>query len=164
MQPFMYPVLPAPRTAVLQPWFRRGLLLRSPTRIFNRGWSREAEQFAPAAVAGTVEQLFALAPMPCLTHALVVLSRPAAPRLTDAERDQLWEKHRVPVFEQVIGNAGELLAAECEAHDGLHLESPAMPLAGEHVEISPCPCGRKSPRIAVPQGVFILKRIAAYAR
>ena len=36
---------------------------------------------------------------------------------------------RVPVFEQVIGKSGKLLAAECEAHDGLHVASPALSLA-----------------------------------
>jgi hypothetical protein len=151
MQQFLYPVLPAPRTAVLQPWFRKALLSHSSIRIFAAGWSREVEQFAPAAIAGTLEQLRALAPMATLTHALIVLARPTAPRVSDKDREALWATHRVPLFEQVIGETGDLLAAECEAHDGLHLDSPAMPLAGEHVELSPCPCGRKSPRIAVPR-------------
>jgi hypothetical protein len=70
----------------------------------------------------------------------------------------------VPVFEQVIGKSGKRLAAECEAHDGLHIESPALPLENESVEDTPCPCGRKTPRIGVAQGVASERHIAAYAR
>ena len=86
------------------------------------------------------------------------------PRLSEADRDILWDAFRVPVFEQVIGKSGKRLAAECEAHDGLHMESPALPLENEIVEDTPCPCGRKTPRIAVTKGVASERRIAAYAR
>jgi hypothetical protein len=70
----------------------------------------------------------------------------------------------VPLFEQVIGKSGKLLAAECEAHDGLHVVSPDLSLHGEPVDESPCPCGRKTPRIGVTQGAVLERRIAAYAR
>ena len=79
--------------------------------------------------------------------------------MTDADRESLWWAFRVPVFEQVIGKSGKLLAAECEAHDGLHVASPDLPLHGESVDDSLCPCGRKTPRIAVTH-----RAIAAYAR
>jgi hypothetical protein len=84
--------------------------------------------------------------------------------LSEADRDTLWAAFRVPVFEQVIGKSGKRLAAECEAHDGLHIESPVLPLENECVEHAPCPCGRKTPRIGVSQGVASERRIAAYAR
>ena len=79
--------------------------------------------------------------------------------MTDADRECLWWAFRVPVFEQVIGKSGKLLAAECEAHDGLHVASPDRPLHGEALDDSLCPCGRKSPRIAVTR-----RAVAAYAR
>ena len=84
--------------------------------------------------------------------------------MSEADRDTLWAAFRVPVFEQVIGRSGKRLAAECEAHDGLHIESAALPLENECVEDAPCPCGRKTPRIGVSQGVASERRIAAYAR
>ncbi len=135
-------------------------------RLFADGWGGEAAAFAPAALAGTLEQLCALDRhmVPSLTHALIVLGRPGMDRLTEENRDRLWRAFRVPVFEQIIGKSGELLAAECEAHDGLHVESRRLPIENEYVDSSPCPCGRKTPRIGCRQGVALLRRVAAYAR
>ena len=171
MEVFQYPIAPAPRTAVLVGWFspgrfHRGILTPQPIRIFRSGWGPEAVAFAPAAVAATWEQLRSLerASIPSLTHAVIVLWRPGEERLTETDRDRLWDAFRVPVFEQVIGKSGELLAAECEAHDGLHLQSSRLQLGHEYVDAAPCPCGRKTSRIGGTQGVALLRRIAAYAR
>ena len=129
----MYPVHPAPRTAILVPWFHENAFENRPLRVFRDGWNEDAAAFAPAAVAGTFEQLRELAHsgVPSLTHSIIVLWRAGEPRLSEADRDALWSAFRVPVFEQVIGKSGKLLAAECEAHDGLHIESPALPLENE---------------------------------
>ncbi len=166
---FVYPILPAPRTAVLVPWFRAtraARLLAGPVRIFPDGWNQEVTAFAPAAVAGTFEQIRPLAQMqiPSLTHALIVLARPGGRRLAEIDRGRLWQDFRLPVFEQIIGPSGDLLAAECEAHDGLHVESSDLPLDCETIDTSPCPCGRKTPRIGVARGAELERRIAAYAR
>ena len=162
----MYPVHPAPRTAVLVPWFNESVLTNRPVRVFPHGWSVDAAAFAPAAVAGTLEQMNALARdgIPSLTHAVIIVSRPELPRMTDADRESLWWAFRVPVFEQVIGKSGKLLAAECEAHDGLHVASPLLSLHGEPVDESPCPCGRKTSRIGVARRATLERRVAAYAR
>jgi hypothetical protein len=162
----VYPVPPAPRTAVLVPWFHESVLTNRPVRAFPHGWSVDAAAFAPAALAGTLEQLSALARegIPALTHSVIVLSRPEQPRMIDADREWLWSAFRVPVFEQVIGKSGKLLAAECEAHDGLHIASPDVSLPGESVDDSACPCGRKTPRIGVTHGAARERHIAAYAR
>jgi hypothetical protein len=162
----VYPVHPAPRTAVLVPWFHESVLANRPLRVFPHGWNEDTAAFAPAAVAGTFEQLIALARTgtPSLTHSVIVLWRPEQPRLSEAGRESLWVAFRVPVFEQVIGKAGKLLAAECEAHDGLHVESPSLPLMNESLDDSRCPCGRKTPRIGVTHGAALGRRIAAYAR
>ena len=163
---FVYPISPAPRTAVLVPWFRAARRLAGPVRVFPDGWDQEAAAFAPAAVAGTFEQIRALEhnQIPSLTHTLIVLGRPGGPRLTENDRERLWQDFRLPVFEQVIGPSGELLAAECEAHEGLHVESPELSLGRETIDTSRCPCGRKTPRIGVAQGAELERRIAAYAR
>jgi len=84
----VYPVHPAPRTAVLVPWFNESALTNRPVRVFPHGWSVDAAAFAPAAVAGTLEQMNALARdgIPSLTHAVIIVSRPELPRMTDADR------------------------------------------------------------------------------
>jgi hypothetical protein len=163
---FVYPISPAPRTAVLVAWFRASRLPGGPVRVFPDGWNPEAAAFAPAAVAGTFEQIRALTQIqiPSLTHALIVLARPGARRLTENDRECLWRDSRLPVFEQIIGPSGDLLAAECEAHDGLHVESSDLSLERETVDTSPCPCGRRTPRISVTRGAELERRIAAYAR
>ena len=135
-------------------------------RVFPHGWCAEAAEFAPAAMAATFEQWSELASrgIPPLTHSVIVLWRAGQPRLSEADREMLWDAFRVPLFEQVIGKTGELLAAECEAHDGLHVASPTLPLENESLDDSPCPCGAKTPRIAVLQGVALERSVAAYAR
>ena len=41
--------------------------------------------------------------------------------LSPIERDGLWKRYGVPMFEHMIGMDGELLAWECETHSGLHI-------------------------------------------
>lgn len=126
----------------------------------------EAARYQPAAIAGTSRQICALMPwrIPSLTHAVIVLARPQDKRLNDLDRDLFWSSFHVPVFEQIIGNSGELMAFECEAHDGLHLESHHTALTHETTCSEPCPCGRKTPRIGVTDWVESEHRIAACAR
>jgi hypothetical protein len=92
--------------------------------------------------------------------------------LTQADRDVFWKAFRVPVFEQLLGLSGELLAEECEAHEGLHvigeaaiferrgkelaatsllaLRTPVLRvltgLTGE-IDRGLCPCGRPGERL-----------------
>ena len=149
-----YPVPPAPPTAVLQSWFKSSGVVR-----VHDGWDAEVAAFAPAAIAGTWPQLEALIPekIPSLTHALIVLARPGDELLTKAQREHLWKTFRVPVFQQVVTRGGELLAAECEAHDGLHMESSKFVVIGLPLDRTPCGCGRKTPRMKLP----VLKASAA---
>ncbi len=158
----VYPIRRPPKTAVLVPWFRS----IGPVQVFRDGWSEEAAAFAPCAIAATLAQLDALAPseIPPLSHALIALTRPAEARLTEADRDRFWAAFRVPVFEQIIGERGELLAAECEAHDGLHIESARLALDEMTVDVSPCACGRKTPRLVAAERTEMLRRVAGYAR
>ena len=159
---FVYPVLPAPRTAVLNPWFRPS----GAIRIYERGWCAEASAYGPAAIAGTwprLEPLFA-AKLDSLTHAVIVLARQKDELLTVEQRKRLWQAFRVPVFEQVIGESGMLLAAECEAHAGLHVESPKLDTAGRAVDASKCGCGRATPRLTGADPSREIRAAAAYAR
>jgi hypothetical protein len=68
-------------------------------------------------------------------------------RLTDADRDWLWSAFRVPIFEQIIGESGELLATECEAHNGMHVQSVRLRCDQPDLDPTPCDCGRDTPRL-----------------
>jgi len=165
---FRYPMDPAPRTAVLAACFRQTRLRPNyPVRVFPQGWSEEVSAFAPAAIAAPREQLLWLAVSsrpPALTHAAIALESPGDPLLSALEREQLWRAFRVPVFEQIIGPEGELLAAECEAHDGLHIAIPGRSWDGYRLEIGPCGCGRKTPRLTPVEVGERIRSAAAYAR
>ncbi len=113
-------------------------------RVFAQGWCEEAREFAPQAVAARLEQLEEIDVAP--THAIVVMGRIEDRRLSEADRERLWARFGVPVFEQIIGDRGELLAAECEAHEGLHVTSDRAREWGAMDEAL-CGCGRKSPRL-----------------
>ena len=159
----VYPIPPAPATAILLDGFRSA----GNTRVFENGWSEEASLFAPAAIAATPAQLDALrsSPIPSLRNAIIALVRPGEPSLSEEAREQLWRAFRVPVFEQRIDESCNLLAAECEAHDGLHIQSLGLsPREGEILETAPCGCGRTTPRLITPARTENLRKVAAYAR
>jgi hypothetical protein len=139
-----YPVPPAPATAVLLPWFRSA----GRVRVFPEGWGAAARAFQPAAIAGEWRQLEALLSerIPSLTHAVIVLARQPSELLSESQRERLWRAFQVPLFEQIVTEKGSALAMECEAHDGLHVEWPAL-LGERWVDSSPCGCGRKTPRL-----------------
>ena len=160
-----YPIGDAPRTAVLGPWFRE-TRKPGPVAVFPSGWCAEAAEFAPVAIAATREQLLKLAASdpPALAHALIVIHQPGEVFLTGEERERLWRAFRVPAFEQIIGPRGELLAAECEAHDGLHVEVSRLNWDQYRVETTPCACGRKTPRLAHNQPAELTRAAAVYAR
>jgi len=157
----VYPIPPAPRTAVLVAGFRS----RGRVRVFARGWCDRAREFAPQAVAGTLSQIEELARAGVsLSHAVIVLGRPADPRLTDADRERLWDAFHVPAFEQIIGGDCKLLAAECEAHDGLHVESPLFAPDPDQIDRNPCACGRTAPRLSSPEPIEQVRGATMHAR
>jgi phenylacetate-coenzyme A ligase PaaK-like adenylate-forming protein len=53
---------------------------------------------------------------------MVVLTSLAGVPFEDRHRDQLWRAYGVPVFEQLKGWDGAIVARECEVHDGLHVD------------------------------------------
>ncbi len=85
--------------------------------------------------------------------------------LSDGERTALWKAFSVPVYELVLADDGALLASECEAQEGWHIEQgvsfarvndqlwfsrrgrqTGTGLVGE-IQDEPCPCGRPGQRI-----------------
>jgi len=131
-----------------------GFRSRGLARVFAEGWGERAREFQLQAVAGSIEQIDRVDVE--ISHAIVVLGRVQDARVSEADRERWWRRFGVPVFEQIIGERGELLAAECEAHDGLHLVDEAGRSLGGELDESPCGCGRKSPRLK-----FEEKKIAA---
>ena len=179
-RPLCYPLETPPRIAVLFPGFQES----RHVRVFVHNWSKGLRRYHPNAVAGPVGVLRTLAlairdgriEAPPLTHAVVAFTGMEHGLLRQADRDLFWEIFQVPLFEQLRGLGGELLAIECEAHEGLHicgqeglvefqpavtgseiiytslvqLEYPLLRLAtGLAAELhqTPCACGAASPRI-----------------
>jgi hypothetical protein len=62
-----------------------------------------------------------LADLSSLSFALVVLTDVSGAPLDERQRDLLWKAFRVPVFEQLRDWDGDVMARECETHNGLHL-------------------------------------------
>jgi hypothetical protein len=135
--------LPVPcRIAVVSPHFQD----KDGVRSFDDDQLTEIEKFRPEILAGTVAVLLRLAETIRISRAIVAFSGARVGPLSHRDRDLLWSAYQVPVFEQCLGPSGEVIARECEAHDGLHLYLP------EHyrgaVRAEECACGRREPRIA----------------
>lgn len=144
--PFVHPLDPAPRTAILVPGFQS----TGEVRVFPGGWDRAAESFLPAAVAGTFDQLLAVAERGVrISHGVICLTWDSDSLLSAHQRDLLWDALGVPIFEQYLGPGNVLLAYECEAHKGLHAtaryKGPTIEAAcdcGKGVRVSFLPGGR----------------------
>jgi hypothetical protein len=132
---------PMPRTAILAPGFQETKLVR----VFPHGWNEEAAKFEPSSIAGPVEQLRRLTNLDLrLRHAVIVFTSGGEAGLSDDDRDIFWDAFGVPVFEQYLGRANELLAVECDAHTGLHLVGDFETLNRDR---KTCACGSPNPRL-----------------
>jgi hypothetical protein len=69
----------------------------------------------------------------------VIFTGPGFGELTQEDRDVIWRRWGIPVYEQRLTSAGELAAEECDAHDGLHLR-PGFEVTDD-IEHRRCPCG-----------------------
>lgn len=169
---FSYPVEPVRRTALLESWFaapERGSGVRAfPVDARGNVDEQALERFEPQALAGSWERLVrvALTSRVRPTHAVVVLHRDRGP-LTATEREALWRGFRAPVFEQMIGPRGVLLASECAAHAGMHIMlEPGLADRdwNGRIERAPCGCGKTSPRLVAGEIVETPRSLAAQAR
>lgn len=145
---FRPPLEPGLKTAVLAPGFRPSRRVR----VFPAGWNDEAARFAPAVLAASPADLLALArrwnpSWDRPTHALVALTHASDSPLAEPARDLLWDTFGLPVFEYLLAEDGALLAAECDAHDGLHLLASAAHPSGWDRLAAPCSCGNSAPRL-----------------
>jgi hypothetical protein len=127
-----------PKTALLH----KCLKTKHPNRRFDPAdpdLDAKLAAFAPTSLAAPYETILGLFRKIQVTHSVVVFlsDEPLSPE----QRDQLWEMFAVPVFEQLRTPDGELMAAECEAHDGLHLVGENIPSG------SACGCGSSTLRM-----------------
>ena len=121
------------------------------------------ETFAPESIALPLSTALSYATqrlaganlLPSLRCAIVVLSSlptPGGP-MTDDHRDLLWRAFGLPVFEQLLGADGRVVARECEVHDGFHADDGGALLAGEaaghsaEIVTGLCYCGLETPRL-----------------
>jgi hypothetical protein len=130
---------------VLIPGFRSS----GKVRAFAEGWGEKAARFVPQAIAGKLSQVEALPMGVSVSHAIIVIGKWEDARVTEGDRERLWSRFRVPVFEQIVDEKGSLLAAECEGHCGLHLvealPAAARPATGV-IDESVCGCGKTTAR------------------
>ena len=143
-------------------------------RYFSNGEIPELGAYAPQILLGSSEALLHLAglvdkgrlSLPELNRAVFVLTDCRDVPLRDSTRVTLWQAFGVPAYELLLGDGGVLLAAECEAYEGWHIEngvtfssvgsqlwystrrgySGGTGLTGD-VQEQPCPCGRAGKRI-----------------
>jgi len=151
------------RVAAIAPWFPMG----EDIRVFPALDSTALSEFTPSVVATPAPILARLAEealerrlrLPGLDCALIAWSGIGREVLQPTGRDLLWLAFQVPVFEEIRGPRGELLAAECEAHCGLHVaERRAVFVAGESGELSVC-LGRSNGQTTAPQPLGIEGRV-----
>lgn len=138
------------RTALVDSGLRAGPNMRefsAAEMSFLRAW-------APAAVVTPLNLALSLADqkrrglftLPSLNTAIVVLTSVDDSPLGDHHRDLLWSTFGVPIFEQLRGADGTIVARECEVHDGLHIVDSEHKLHGEIITDA-CECGLETPRL-----------------
>lgn len=174
---FVHPCPDQPKTAVLAEGFRFSMRYNRIDDYRNPRLAR----FKPESIAAPLDTLRALARgietghlwIPPLTHSVVAFAGLVEGPLSEEDLDLFWRIFQVPIHEQFYGFGGELLAWECQAHQGLHINpksavfeegpneellvsligNPYQPvfrlvsgLSGSLIG-SPCACGLEGPRI-----------------
>jgi phenylacetate-coenzyme A ligase PaaK-like adenylate-forming protein len=134
----------------------------------------ELEAYRPQVIVGRAKDMQMVAEMvelrmldlSSMDHATVVITECGDEPLSDVARVVLWQTFGVPVFEIFTGRDFSVLAAECELHEGWHLEEDVefdlvhgqlvLDAPGNtglqtgllgRIDYEPCPCGRPAPRL-----------------
>ena len=122
-----WPLPPAASTAILMEGYRR----RRGVRSFARAGYQAIARYSPDAIAGPVSEIRRLAEaiqnhevqLPPLRHSLIAFAILRHAFLSEETRDLFWRVFQVPVFGQILSLEGEVLAWECEAHEGYHVDA-----------------------------------------
>lgn len=139
LQPFRCPLPSSARIALLE----GGFLPDRDVREFAIADMAGLQNYAPEVLVLPLGIALSLADqkerglvkLPSLSTAVVVLTSLGDSPLEDHHRELLWKAFRVPIFEQLLGWDGAIIARECEVHDGLHIEETAaiLHLQGEEL-------------------------------
>jgi hypothetical protein len=166
------PLPPRPRPGCVSASALHNPIPGKPPIVF----ASQAHGKSPEILAGRFASLVSLAGSVRVERALIVLTGVREGVLEAPDRDRLWSAFGVPVFEQHLGLDGQVVAHECEAHDGLHIvqnnavlelaphrtaanllltsltdvEQPTLRLrtgfSGE-IRLGECECGSSEPRL-----------------
>ncbi len=98
--------------------------------VFCRDRWDQLELFRPGVLVGSAADLRSLAELAernivdlaSIDHATFVLTGCGDRPVSDICRVVLWQAFGVPVYELFVGPGGVLVACECEAHEGWHVE------------------------------------------
>ncbi len=83
-------------------------------------------------------------------YPVVVFTGESCGTLTPEMRDRVWQRWGLPVFEYRLDASGaQVVAEECEAHDGLHLRREVTWPEGP--SWTRCACGLDTPRLFAPR-------------
>lgn len=164
-EPFRFPLPSAQKIALIDD--RLGC--EGNVRRFDPENVAGMAEFAPDAVGMPLQLALTLADqtlrglfsLPSLTLAMVVITSIEDSPLADHQRDLLWRAFRVPVFEQLRGADGSIVARECEVHHGLHVCHTSALELGNPVSYDQCDCGNDAPRLM--QREHVLRAAAASA-
>lgn len=130
----------------------------------------------------------AIDPAP-FSHSVIAFTDLDQGGVAEGDRALFWRAFQVPVFEQYLGLDGSLLAGECEAHSGVHVEPdnaiwetidselvvtsltdrqyPTLRLGTgwtAHLNLDPCDCGKTTPRLLNMARLGVPLAFAAGAR
>lgn len=151
-QQFTFPLSGAVRVALLEEGFRGD----ANVRTFAPDDLASLRSWAPEALVAPLDLALSLADgkrrgildLPSVSTAIVVLTFADDSPLTDDHRDLLWRAWGVPVFEQLRGPDGAVIARECEVHDGLHIAADFdFSRTGFEIVRGVCECGVETPRL-----------------
>jgi hypothetical protein len=116
--------LPA-RTAMIDSGFTRN----SSIRGFATGEIEALITFSPEVLIAPLALALTLAShprRPTVANWMVVMTSLDGMQMEQRHRDFLWQAFGIPIFEQLRGWDGAVIARECEVHDGLHVDEQAV--------------------------------------
>jgi hypothetical protein len=130
LEPLRFPLHSPSRIALLDGAFESADGIET-FALADIAWLR---QYAPEALVCPLDVALSLADqrrrglldLPSLNTAIIVITSLEDSALEDHHRDLLWRAFGVPVFEQLRGLEGKIIARECEVHDGLHVTEASV--------------------------------------
>jgi phenylacetate-coenzyme A ligase PaaK-like adenylate-forming protein len=181
LQPSTQIDLPVRLTPRLRQAQFSGSGISNTARPFTTAQLSELEAFQPQVLIGTAAELSEVAgysatgacELSSVDYALIVLTCPGMEPLSDVDRVVLWQAFAVPVYEVLATRDVPFLAAECEAHDGWHIQAgfrasltngeavlqrgSRMPVStgfAAEIESNKCACGRETARLMNPRRIL----------